>query len=442
MATAIRTRLTAAYLLVLATATVLLSGGGWWLLRESMLRTADANLAARLEGTSRFITEVEREIPREELVDEFGEFAQLTSGDVLLEVVDERGVTLCAPLIPGWDALRVPDSPGGTRVFARVADGQPFRAVATRLAVGPHTYHVTAATPMKDDFAVLREYGWLLAGLVPTVLLLAAAGGSWISARAFSPVDRMTRDVQSISLQQLDQRLHVPPADDELGRLATTFNEMLARLQDSLADQVRFTAEAAHELRTPVSLARTTAEIALARDRSPSEYREALADVVAQTERMSRLVDDLLVLARADAGMESAPLDPVDLRDTVEESARVMRPIAARRALGFAVSLPDRPLVVSGSDESLKRLVLILLDNAMKYTPEGGAVTLRASERRTGSTREAVIDVSDTGAGIGAMDVPRVFRSVLPRRRRTPAGARWQRPWTVNRPRHCHSPCG
>ena len=117
---------------------------------------------------------------------------------------------------------------------------------------------------MATAYAALRRFGWLLMGLVPAVLLVAAAGGFWISGRALAPVDRMTRDVKSISVRSLDRRLDVPAADDELSRLAVTFNDMLARLQASVADMVRFTADASHELRTPVSLTRTTAEVALA----------------------------------------------------------------------------------------------------------------------------------------------------------------------------------
>ena len=149
--------------------------------------------------------------------------------------------------------------------------------------------------------------------LLPGVIVLAGVGGYWISRRALAPVDQVTRAVQAITVQNLDQRLELPPADDELRRLASTFNHVLARLESAVADIVRFTADASHELRTPVSLIRTTAELALRHERAPEDYRTALAEVGSHTRHMSELVDDLLVLARTDAGIEPRETSPLDL---------------------------------------------------------------------------------------------------------------------------------
>jgi signal transduction histidine kinase len=242
------------------------------------------------------------------------------------------------------------------------------------------------------------------------VMLLAAAGGWWISGRALAPVDRMTRAVQAISRRNLDQRLDVPGADDEVRRLAVTFNDMLIRLHTSVADMVRFTAEAAHELRTPVSLVRTTAEVSLAKDRPAPAYREALADVLDQAERMSILVNDLLTLARADAGVEAEEMRPVDLRVIAELAAHEIRAAAARRCLAFETDLSDA-VEVRGNRESLRRLMLILLDNAIKYTPPGGSVRLRVSSEQSPRAEHAsgIIDVIDTGHGIDLAEGPHIF---------------------------------
>ena len=258
----IRARLTLAYLAVLAVATVTLAGA-WWLFYTSMTQAADASLAERVEGTRQFIDATEHELPPEELSDEFGEFASLTRGETLLEVSDETGRVLCRPALAAWNAERIVATPAAGVVAASIG-GDPYRALSTSLAVGAHRYRVTTAIPMRTEYAALRRFGWLLTALVAAVMPIAAAAGFWLSGRALAPVDRMTRDVQRISVSDPSRRLEVPAAGDELSRLAGTFNDMLVRWQSAFADMVRFTADASHELRTPISLTRTTAELALA----------------------------------------------------------------------------------------------------------------------------------------------------------------------------------
>jgi heavy metal sensor kinase len=406
----IRARLTLGYLAVLAAATLALTGGGWWLFDKSLDEAADASMAARLDGTRRFIDATEHQLPPEELLDEFQEFGNLTSGSVLLEVSEESGRVLCRPRLAGWDSLRPPlSSSDKLEITAREIAGEPYRAAATTLTVGQKRYHVTMAVGMSTAHAARRRFGWLLSALVPAVLIIAAAGGAWLSGRALAPVDRMTRDVRRISLRDPGQRLDVPRAGDELSRLASTFNEMLQRWQQSYGDMVRFTTDASHELRTPVSLARTTAELALARPRTVDEYQTALAEVLTYAERMSRLVNDLLMLARADAGVEAPAMTPIDLRDVARDAVAEMRPAFDRRRLAVTLALDDRPVRVSGSRESLRRLLVILLDNALNYTPSGGSVHVGVSMRPDGSDVNAVILVADTGVGVSAIDRPRVF---------------------------------
>ncbi len=408
----IRARLTAGYLGVLALATLTLAAGAWWLFSASVVRAADEALAARIDGTRHFIEAIQRELPTEELHDEFREFADLTGGDALLEVLDETGRVLCRPAITGWAEMTPPLSTAtALQVVARTVGHQPYRALATDVEVGGHRYRITAALPMGTEYAALSRFGWLLAGLVPTVMALAGLGGFWLSGRALSPVDRMTRDARLISLRHLDRRVDVPPADDELRRLAVTFNDMLTRLQRAFDDMVRFTADASHELRTPVSLARTTAELALGRPRTADEYRDALTVVLAQTERMTTLVGDLLVLARADAGVEEPDSSLVDLRPTIEDAIRDVSVLARQQRLDLQRDRPDTPVLIRGSRESLRRLAVILIDNAIKYTPCGGAIRIRlAIDAETPAAGLAVLlEVINSGPGIPADERHRVF---------------------------------
>jgi signal transduction histidine kinase len=218
----------------------------------------------------------------------------------------------------------------------------------------------------------------------------------------------MTRAVQETTLRSLDRRLEVPPADDELRRLAETFNEMLGRMQAGVADLTRLTAEASHELRTPVSLVRTSVDVALAQPRSAEEYRDALREILGHAEQMSALVTDLLTLARADAGVEAGDAAPVDLSALARDVGHQFERSGAIRGVSCEVAV-DADVVVLGDESSLRRLVTILMDNAVKYTPATGRITLAVSRAGDSSGPLAVIEVTDTGIGVDPADRSRVF---------------------------------
>jgi len=187
--------------------------------------------------------------------------------------------------------------------------------------------------------------------------------------------------------------------------LSETLNDMLARLETAFAETTRFTADASHELRTPVSLIRTTAEVALRRPRSAEEYRQALEGILQESERTSGLVQDLLTLTRADAGVDGWSPSRVDLRALVGELREKLLTLCEGRGLTLHLDAPEQSVFVDGEQAALGRLVVILVDNAAKYTPAPGEVrvTLRTVDGM------AEIEVADTGIGISAEDLPRVF---------------------------------
>src|SRR5262245_15808485 len=329
-----RARLTFWYLAVPVPATAVVVVGSWLLMRHSLADAADTHLRTRIESAHRLIRGMEKELSIDEIRDEFHEYSELTLGDGLIEVSDGTGTLLCQPPMAGWATVRagltIPALNEQPTLANAVLDGRPVRVIASNDQVGPRSYVVVAALPMGPANDALRRFGWILGALAPAVLLIAGLGGSWISRRALAPVDRLTRDVQALTLRNLDRRLDVPPADDEIRRLATTFNDMLARLEAGVADMARFTADAAHELRTPVALVRTTADVTLSRERTEAEYRQAMSDVLKLSEQMSSLVGDLLVLARADAGVEPRATAKVDLADLAREVVSTLTPAIAR----------------------------------------------------------------------------------------------------------------
>jgi heavy metal sensor kinase len=240
----------------------------------------------------------------------------------------------------------------------------------------------------------------------PLLLIAASAGGYWLSTRALAPVDEVSLAAQRISIENLADRLPVTETGDQLQRLSETLNAMFSRLEASVRRITQFTADASHELRAPVSLIRTTAEVAIQRrDRTAHEYFEALEDILEESERTSQVVDSLMLLARADSGKESLECVATDACRVVRRAAEQGEKLARNHGLDFTVSLPNGPLTVQADGDALRRALLILIDNAVKYTPKGGSVSLKL-ETNNGF---AIVSVSDTGIGIAKADLAHIF---------------------------------
>jgi heavy metal sensor kinase len=264
---------------------------------------------------------------------------------------------------------------------------------------------VQAATSLASIDHELAELLTILLLSGPLAVACALGGGYLLARKALAPVDRMVATAEQITSAQLDRRIEVPHADDELGRLARTLNGMIARLERSFEEIRRFTADAAHEFRTPIAVLRNEAEVALRKPRESEHYRRVLEDQLEELERMSRLAEQLLFLCRGDAGLVPRAGEPVGLNGIVEDTVDHMRVVA--RAKGVTLRAHGLvPCQVKGDEDQLRRLLFNLLDNAVKFTPAGGTVTVEISCIDT-TVRVAV---SDTGIGIAAEHLPHVFK--------------------------------
>jgi heavy metal sensor kinase len=288
-----------------------------------------------------------------------------------------------------------------------VAGAEPLRFASHAIDVDGRVFTIQVAAPLHDLQEGLREAAWMLAPMFPLMLLLAALGGYWLAKRALAPVDEITETARSLSAETLSARLAVPRTNDELERLSTTLNEMLERLEAGFRRISRFTADASHELRTPLAVMRTTAEVALrAPGRDAGETRAALEQIVAEVERTSHLTENLLLLAKADSGAAGLQRHDVDLAATVGEACAQAEVLARVKGLELATELPEPArLYVAGDPQALRRLFLILLDNAVKYTPAGGRVEVALR----GKGAHVVGEVRDNGIGISQDDLPHVF---------------------------------
>src|SRR5438132_8645523 len=250
----------------------------------------------------------------------------------------------------------------------------------------------------------MQELLMVLAVSVPMALAVAAGLGYFLARKALAPMQQLHRLTQKITAERLDRRLPVIHASDELGTLTQTINAMIGRLEHSFAEIRRFTADASHELRTPLTAIRTEAEVALRRPMSTAEYRQLLGSILEECERLTRLTDQLLTLSRQEAAAPRLLSETVDLGGLVETVAEAMRPLALAKGLQWQVS-GNGTLLVRGDDVRLRQVFYNLLDNAIKYTPEGGTVEIWTEAR----DKNAVVTVRDTGIGIAPEHLPRVF---------------------------------
>jgi two-component system, OmpR family, sensor kinase len=238
-------------------------------------------------------------------------------------------------------------------------------------------------------------------GIVPAVLV-----GRWIAGRALEPVDQIITEVREISDgRSLHRRLALPMEKDELGRLAETLNQMMTRLERSFAALRRFTADASHELKTPLTVVRAGVERAITRPDLPQETLAVLEETLEEVNRMTELVDALLMLARVDEGRAELHREDVDLRAIVEEARETGELLAEQAGVGIEVHTPPQPVVLAVDRRRVHQLVLNLVENAVKYTPRGGNVVLHLSA----SNGRVLLAVSDSGIGIAPGDLPHIF---------------------------------
>ena len=314
-----------------------------------------------------------------------------------------RSVGIGSKGLPHPVVLRA-DVEGSTYESVALDDHTPVR-LASRVVESPYgPLLIQAAVTLAPNVRALRELAVVFLTIGPVALVCALGGGYWLARKALAPVDRMAATAAEITATHLDHRLTEPDANDELGYLARTFNAMIARLQRSFEEVRRFTADAAHELRTPLAAMRTEAEVALRSPRSADRDTRVLENLLEEIERLTRLVSHLLFLSREDTGVDVGNFQPVQLDVVVRDVGDHMAVAAREKGVDLVVDLLHA-CEVKGEADRLRQLFFNLLDNAIKYTPPGGKVTV-GGDLSNGKTS---VSVSDTGIGIPAEHLPHVF---------------------------------
>ncbi len=399
-------RLTALYFVIMA---VGMSALGWFAvasMKFSIRRTVDEQLEDKVKGVSELIARSVRSVPRGSLAEELRDHSELGAEEAILQVADEYGKSIYQSHWARKHQLPAFALPPSNRLFSNVhIQGEPFRVMTTTLTVDGQRFGVQVAEPMDDFYEALARFRNLLLALIPVLLIVASAAGYWMSRRALAPVDQITRAAQEINVHNLSARLAVPRSRDELQRLAETLNAMLERIESSLKRISQFTADASHELRTPVALMRTRAELALRRPRTEAEYHETIAQLLQELVRTSDLIEKLMLLARSDSDSELLHFATVDLGDSLRDVLLQTTALAEQKQLTVRAELTQEHVLVEGDPQFLRQLFVILIDNAVKYTPAPGTVTVTLAA----TDKSAIVSVSDTGIGIEPADLANIF---------------------------------
>ncbi|MGE5732584.1 MAG: sensor histidine kinase [Gemmatimonas sp.] len=280
----------------------------------------------------------------------------------------------------------------------------PYRVISRPLQLARQRFAVTGTYSLSDTESVLARIRRMFAVVIPLLIVCAATGGYFLAARSLAPIASMAARAAEISARNLRDRLPVS-GGEELAGLARIVNDLLGRLEASFSQQRRFMADASHELRTPTAILRTEADVTLAQEhRTEEEYRAAVTIMRDSARRLTRIVDDLFLLARADSGNLVARHEPIYLEELVHDATRAVRPLADARAIRVALrEVVEAPF--EGDSDLLGRLLLNLLDNAIKHSPDGCVVEVGMS-RRNGRYEISVIDA---GQGIPAEAQERIF---------------------------------
>jgi two-component system, OmpR family, sensor kinase len=400
----VRSRLTFWYTAILALVLVTFSGISYALLARAIRSATDSSLAATAH----------------EFTGAFSRDAPNRGGDALLDfrysdreimVFNERRqiVASSRSQMSGTKRRQLVKLLGagvtGFRTVTGDHDGDGMRIFAEVISVIGKRYTVVVAQSLAEQTDRLENAAHAVFLGIPLALLIAAGGGYLMARKSLAPVAVMSMKARQIGAATLSDRIEVRNERDELGFLAATLNDLLERLQRAFESQQRFMADASHELRTPLSIIQGEADVVLSRDdRRSGEYRESIQIMQAAATKLTRIVQNLFLLVRTDAGRYPVRPSRFYLDELLADCVRALRSVAVAKRIHLSCDTPAE-LLIEADEELIHRLMLNLIDNALKFTPEEGHVTVRAGR----TDGEYQVSVTDTGSGIALEDQPHVF---------------------------------
>jgi two-component system, OmpR family, sensor kinase len=427
MLDSVRVRLTVWYSAVLAVVLVVVSVTTYLIVRKTSMQRTDSDLAVLADS---FLVTLQAELAddtsgrasallsaaKQSMVEHRSNsdaFVVLSPGDEFVAASSgtifpsEQSDASVAPALASGDFQRFAKTAESMAVGLGTIRGEHsrFRAYSRQFQAGNQTYLLIVLHSLHAQYEVLETIRLTFAWMILIGLLLAATGGYFLARKSLAPVVAMGAHAQRIGATNLHERLPVMNANDELGQLATTFNDLLDRLDQSFERQRRFVADASHELRTPLAILRGEAEVAISQQgRKAEDYLESLGILHEETSRLIKIVEDLFTLTRADSGQYPLTAEDVYLEELVADCAHSARTLAREKNIELSVDASSECLV-HGDQTLLRRMILNLLDNAIKYTADGGRVDIACRLAPEGFE----IDVTDTGTGIAPELHSRIF---------------------------------
>lgn len=403
----LRTRLTLIHIGIVVGVLLVAALIGRWSLSQQVHAQLDAALLALAETEAAMLATAPDQPVRVHENDAGSALPSLVRLDRLVQIVDDQGRVLARSRNLGQSSLPAPSSPPavGHKHFETLPSfgEESLRMVSLKVSAGPHTYVVQVAGSLDDAVHIVQSISILL--LVLAIVLAAAIGlsSSLLARQVFRAIETIVARTRSIRHDNLAERLPALSEHDEIAALVSTLNDLLARLERSFVSQQQFTADASHELRSPLSRLRAELEVTLRRTRSAVDYEEALRSSLTEVERLTELVEELLLLARLDAGQEQ-PAAPESAAACALEVIEKFAPFAKAREIRIAVeAMAD--VAVSIPRMHLQRVIGNLLENACKFSPHGGIV--RVALRLEGT--EALFTVADSGSGLDPAELPHLF---------------------------------
>lgn len=412
MVDSVRTRLTLWYVGILALVLVIFSIGVYSLMSRALYVRVDENLRSVIQITIKSLTQDAQEGQSNEDAAQ-STVTELFNTQQALAIFDASGKLLAENTSQYNFHARLPDANliSGDNIYLYTlkedGDDDYVRLAVQHVSIVPANteYFILVSQPLESIEDELKSLQKILYYAVPVALIFAGLGGWFLARKSLAPVVSMSEKARRIGAQTINERLPVTNARDELGQLAATFNELLARLSAAFAQQRQFMADASHELRTPLSVMHTAADVTLAQShRREDEYRDALEMINEQTNRLTRIVEDMFILARADAGRYPLRRSKFYLDELLAETVRAGNILAAKKNVTIQTCHFTESLF-SGDEGLLRQMLLNLLDNAIKHTPAGGTVTVNFITHQD----TYLIAISDTGAGIPAEAQAHIF---------------------------------
>ena len=409
----IRVRLTLWYTFIFATALFCLGFASFWIVNRAVTQIEDGELQQRVRSVNEFLDAFQNKETFSQLSDSFAAYYDVSHGKKWLQVIDEHGNWLYRSphVAAAFPTLALPaQAPQAGTYFTYSSESLHVRALIKPIDVRGVKYTVQTGLTLDKTLNILATVREQLSLLTAVGLIVSSLAGYFMSRKALTPIAVIANEARRINDKNLNARLPKLATRDELAALSNTLNQMLDRIEAGYQSVRSFTANAAHELRTPVARLSAEAEVALAFPRDAAYYRDTCLRVVDNSMQMTRLIDQLLLLARADANVEALKMEPVNLPDLIAEVTDQWIDRFAEARIEFSSEIQASEFWVDADYQALTRLINILLENAWRYTPSGKSVIVSLCEHaQAAELATAEISVSDTGIGVSPQDQERIF---------------------------------